>query len=534
VAAAVVVGVLIGLPAVRIRGVQLAVVTLAASAPIGLLLLRNQVIFGDAVDSDYPVARPEWFGAYVGAADPNTARTDYWRFTVFAVLVTAAVAVAVAGLRRGATGRRFLAVRANERAAAAAGINVARTKLTGFAIAAGIAGLAGVLQSYRLGSMRTDTYGLFVGLALFAFVYLGGITSVYGAVIGGLLVGGTHPRYARRRGLRPVRPCGWRYRPDSDGDPAPRGHRAGQRRDGQETLAQRARRPGGPARTDTVDTRLRRRRRSLMAALLETRHLSVTFGGLRANDDVTIEIEPGSFVGLIGPNGAGKTTFIDAITGYVDATGEVWFDGERISGRAPHQRATRGLVRTFQSVELFEDLTVEDNLLVAAGKTRWYTPLLDMVHVHRTSADARTRVDWALATVGLPHVRDRLPTDLPHGQRKLVGVARALTARPKLLLLDEPAAGLDTTESELLGVHLRGLLREGITVFLIDHDMGLVLGVCDYIYVLDFGRILAEGTPTEIRRNPKVISAYLGETGREARAVAAEVAEVAAQSNAGR
>ena len=267
-----------------------------------------------------------------------------------------------------------------------------------------------------------------------------------------------------------------------------------------------------------------------MAALLETRDLSVTFGGLRANDDVGIVIQPGSFVGLIGPNGAGKTTFIDAITGYVDATGEVWFDGERISGRKPHERANRGLTRTFQSLELFEDLTVEDNLLVAAEQTRWYTPLLDMVHVHRSSADARSRVDWALETVGLPHVRDRLPTDLPHGQRKLVGVARALTARPKLLLLDEPAAGLDTTESELLGVHLRGLLREGITVFLIDHDMGLVLGVCDYIYVLDFGRIIAEGTPAEIRKNPKVIMAYLGESGLEARAVAAEVA---AQPDAG-
>ncbi len=262
-----------------------------------------------------------------------------------------------------------------------------------------------------------------------------------------------------------------------------------------------------------------------MTALLETRDLRVTFGGLRANDDVGIVIEPGSFVGLIGPNGAGKTTFIDAITGYVESTGEVIFDGERISGRAPHQRASRGLVRTFQSLELFEDLTIEDNLLVAAEKTRWYTPLLDMVHVHRASADARSDVDWALETVGLPHVRDRLPTDLAHGQRKLIGVARALTARPKLLLLDEPAAGLDTTESELLGVHLRGLLGEGITVFLIDHDMGLVLGVCDYIYVLDFGRIIAEGTPTEIRRNPTVISAYLGETGGDAGALAAEVAQ---------
>jgi branched-chain amino acid transport system ATP-binding protein len=258
-------------------------------------------------------------------------------------------------------------------------------------------------------------------------------------------------------------------------------------------------------------------------ALLETNDLTVTFGGLRANDSVRIVIEPGSFVGLIGPNGAGKTTFIDAITGYVRSTGDVSFDGEDISGLPPHERAKRGLVRTFQSLELFEDLTVEDNLLVPGERTRWYTALLDMLHIHRTASEVGERVDWALDTVGLPHYRDRLPTDLPHGQRKLVGVARALTAKPKLVLLDEPAAGLDTAESQVLGVHLRGLLREGITIFMIDHDMGLVLSVCDYIYVLDFGRIIAEGTPTQIRQDPEVILAYLGESAGEAQAAAADV-----------
>ena len=190
IAAAVGLGLVIGLPAVRIRGVQLAVVTAAASAPIALLLLKNESIFGEAAVSNYPVPRPKWFGAYVGATDPDSARTDYWRFTVFAIVVTVIVALAVAGLRRGSTGRRFLAVRANERAAAAAGINVARTKLLGFAIAAAIAGLAGVLQSYRLGSIRPEAYGLFASLTAFAFVYLGGITSLYGTVIGGLLIGG--------------------------------------------------------------------------------------------------------------------------------------------------------------------------------------------------------------------------------------------------------------------------------------------------------------------------------------------------------
>jgi branched-chain amino acid transport system ATP-binding protein len=247
-------------------------------------------------------------------------------------------------------------------------------------------------------------------------------------------------------------------------------------------------------------------------ALLETENLTVTFGGLRANDNVRIVVEPGSFVGLIGPNGAGKTTFIDAITGYVPSTGAVSFDGVEIQAMAPHRRARRGLVRTFQSLELFEDLTVRDNVLAAAEDSRWFTPFLDMLHLHRTSAAVTDQVAWALEVVGLTGHAARLPTDLPHGQRKLVGVARALAARPKLVLLDEPAAGLDTAESRVLGDQLRSLLREGITVFLIDHDMGLVLSVCDYLYVLDFGKIIAEGTPAEIRSNTEVISAYLGES----------------------
>jgi ABC-type branched-subunit amino acid transport system ATPase component len=257
-------------------------------------------------------------------------------------------------------------------------------------------------------------------------------------------------------------------------------------------------------------------------ALLETQDLSVTFGGLRANDSVRIVMEPGTFVGLIGPNGAGKTTFIDAITGYVPSAGRVAFDGMDIQGLPAHQRARRGLVRTFQSLELFEDLSVVDNLLAATETSRWYTPFLDMMHLHRTPTDVRDRVAWALDLVGLTPFADRMPGDLPHGQRKLVGVARALASKPKLVLLDEPAAGLDTAESQILGQHLRELLREGITVFMIEHDMGLVLSVCDYIYVLDFGKIIAEGTPAAIRTNPEVISAYLGESASEIQEAAAE------------
>ena len=247
--------------------------------------------------------------------------------------------------------------------------------------------------------------------------------------------------------------------------------------------------------------------------LLETSDLRVTFGGLHANQDVSIRIMPGRFVGLIGPNGAGKTTFIDAITGYVPlSAGHAVFDGSDLTGLAPHQRARRGLSRTFQSIELFEDLSVADNILAAAEQPKWWSFLADFVAPKRASSGTRNHVDDALGLVGLDGLGEMFPNDLSHGQRKLVGVARALAARPKLILLDEPAAGLDTAESQILGRRLRGLLDHDMTVFLIDHDMGLVLSVCDYLYVLNFGQIIAEGTPAEIRSNPVVVEAYLGES----------------------
>ncbi len=265
--------------------------------------------------------------------------------------------------------------------------------------------------------------------------------------------------------------------------------------------------------------------------LLETKGLTVTFGGLNANDSVDLNVPRGKFVGLIGPNGAGKTTFIDAITGYVPmSAGSATFDGEDIGELKPHERAKRGLVRTFQSLELFEDLSVRDNLLVAAYPTRWYSFILDMLYMTPKDQEIEDRVNWALEIMGLTADADAMPTDLSHGRRKLVGVARALAAKPDLILLDEPAAGLDTAESQKLGQHLREFLDHDMSVFLIDHDMGLVLSVCDYIYVLDFGQIIAEGTPAEVREDPAVKAAYLGAEAGDIQAAAGEAVSSAHNS----
>ena len=247
-------------------------------------------------------------------------------------------------------------------------------------------------------------------------------------------------------------------------------------------------------------------------AALSTRELTVRFGGVTAVDHLSFAIDEGLLTGIIGPNGAGKTTFIDAVSGLVRSSGGIELRGRSITRWRPHRRARAGIGRTFQSLELFDEFSIEENIRIPAEAGRGWTSLRELI-VPSRDGETTQRVTDALERVGLAHRAQCHPPELSLGERKLVSIARALAGGATLLLLDEPAAGLNSEDSLKLGKTLRQLVASGLTTVLVDHDMGLVLGVCDMIFVLDFGKLIASGTPEEIRHNKDVIDAYLGSEG---------------------
>ena len=236
-------------------------------------------------------------------------------------------------------------------------------------------------------------------------------------------------------------------------------------------------------------------------------NITVAYGRNIAVDAVSVQVARSQIVGLIGPNGAGKTSFIDAITGFTPmTTGRVLLDDVDVTALAAHRRAALGLRRTFQQLRLFDDLTVRENLVVAAETDTRFGMLRDLIRP-RKSLVATER---ALELTGLTDVADELPRNLPAGTRRIVGVARAIVAEPTVLLLDEPAAGLDTHETTGLGAMLTRVAASGVGLLLIEHDTELVFRICDHVVALDFGRVIASGPSDDVRRSDALISAYLG------------------------
>lgn len=249
--------------------------------------------------------------------------------------------------------------------------------------------------------------------------------------------------------------------------------------------------------------------------ILQLQNVVKRFGGITASNNITINVPEGSIYGIIGPNGAGKTTLFNMITGVYDCTeGTVLFEGEKINGLPTHEIAVRGIARTFQNIRLFGDLTVYDNLMTACQKNITYSLLDGILRTKKCQAqerESRAFCDQLLAEVGLSDQRDQKANNLPYGMQRRLEIARVLATCPKVILLDEPAAGMNEEESAKLSEFIREIRdKKDVTVVIIDHHMDVIMAICDQISVLNFGTLLAEGRPEEIQNNPDVISAYLG------------------------
>ena len=496
VAAAIPLGAIIALPALRTRGISLAIATFGLALAIEKIVLNNNDWTGGYVGT--VVGRPTLFGWEVDSLfHPK-------RYALVCLVALAIAMIMVANVRRGSTGRRLLAVRANERAAVALGVSAVRAKLYGFALAASIAALGGILLGFRSSQISFAPFTVQASINAVVFTVVGGI----GYIASGLFAGAAQPgaivshllsefdweKYFLLMGGGVLIFNLLRF-PDGALSYAPNFMRrlmAILRRDREEELAEGARQRVAP--------------RSL-----RVRGASVRFGGVQALKDVDIHVEPGKVTGLIGPNGAGKTTLIDVITGFTKPEhGTIDIDGKRINSLSPRRRSLAGIGRSFQGLELFEDMSVMDNIRVASDSKEARTYFTDLVKPRRVPLPAT-----AVAAIDEFELHDdlhKLPSELPHGRRRLVGIARAVAAQPSVLLLDEPAAGLDDVQRRELRTLIRRLADDwGIAVLLIEHDVPTVLAVCDDVVALDFGSVIATGTGDEVASHPAVVRAYLGE-----------------------
>ena len=253
-----------------------------------------------------------------------------------------------------------------------------------------------------------------------------------------------------------------------------------------------------------------------MSNVIEVKDVIMRFGGVTAVDHLNMAIPKGSIVGLIGPNGAGKTTAFNVITGFYTPTeGDVFFKGKKITGVPPHKICCLGMARTFQNIRLFYNETALENVMIGRHvrrKHHWWGSMLGLPGTLREEKDIRQKAEELLDRIGLSEYRDELASSLPYGAQRRLEIARALATEPSFLLLDEPAAGMNPQESLELMNFIRQIRNEfNLTILLIEHDMKVVMGVCEHIWVLEYGKLIAEGNAEAIRSNPRVIEAYLGE-----------------------
>jgi branched-chain amino acid transport system permease protein len=425
-------------------------------------------------------------------------------FYYLSLATLAAVTLLIYCLVNSSVGRAMMALRDAERAAESSGINRIFYRTLAFTISAFVTGLAGVLNGHQAGFISSEVYAdIWYSVDFLVAAIVGGSSYLIGPIVGGLFVALIPFLLEELRDLafilkgaalilvlifapkgiaeifaRPIR--NWRSR-----------------------------------RLEALPATTRVKTRGSSKSLLRCEDIFVRFGGVIACNNVSVDVEKGKIVGLIGPNGAGKTTLFNVLSRFQPvASGRIYYAGEIINRMRPHEMPTLGVARTFQNINLFGEQTVRSNILIGAHRRVW-NPIGSILRTPRareTEREINQRVDEIAALIRLEGFLDEQVKNLSYGMQKRVELARALASRPEVLLLDEPVAGCNDEETREITEIVRRINRElGVTVLLVEHDMSMVMDVCDFIYVMNFGANLASGTPEEIRRDPAVIKAYLGE-----------------------
>jgi sulfate-transporting ATPase len=506
----------LGAVALRVRGLYLAVATLIFAWMADAFLFQSPWVGIKGGNSTIPNQHIGRTGGF-----PSLDLTNRRAVYIALVIVLALVTAALANLRDTRTGRAFFAVRGSELAAASLGIDVVRYKLVAFALSGALAGLGGSLLMIEQRTVVPSQFLFTVSLQFLAIAVVGGLGSLSGAIGAGVLFASLNELFFRVDAL-----SGW-----LDVVSAallalvllayPGGLAAAGRRLSRLLWRPAVDAPGAPGVSVVVEVAPRVALpvvlppdREDRGVLLDARGITVRFGGLTAVADASIQVREGEVVGLIGPNGAGKTTLFNAILGLNEpAAGRVSLYGHDVTDMPPHVRAELGVARTFQVLQLFNELSVFDNLLVATHlehRSGLFGNLSASPATLAAEAAARRRVDEVLGLLGLSDIAEESTRNLPFGVLRMVELGRALVTGARLLLLDEAASGLNDAETDRLMDVVRDVRGMGVSVLLIEHDVRMVTRLSDYMYVLDQGRLLAEGEPDAVRRDPAVIAAYLG------------------------